>query len=104
MFVPTLRSLLFALSASGLLAILGASACSPKLPEPESRAARLYVTYCSGKGCHDPIPPRRGGREYWNDQTRRMLELMRQHGRPLPTPEEQAQIDAYLRRHAQGGE
>jgi len=33
-----------------------------------------------------------------------MLELMRQHGRPLPTPEEQAQIDAYLRRHAQGGE
>lgn len=94
------RSFLVLLSIAGLTASLWD--CGPKLPEPESRAARLYVAYCAGKGCHDSIPPRRGGREYWDQQTRRMLELMRQQGRPLPTPEEQAQIDAYLRRHAQG--
>lgn len=98
---PILPSLSVALLPVVLIAAWN---CGAKIPEPESREAQLYVAYCSGKGCHDPIPPRRGGKEYWDQQTRRMLELMRKQGRPLPTAEEQAQIDAYLRRHAQGGE
>ena len=83
-------------------ALLLASGCASKLPEPESHPAQLYRQYCSGKGCHDPIPPRRGGAQYWELQNKRMLDLMRQQGYPLPSPAEQEEILSYLRRHAQG--
>ncbi|MCC7262205.1 MAG: hypothetical protein IT369_06755 [Candidatus Latescibacteria bacterium] len=87
------------LAAAGLCLALG---CGSKLPEPESRPARLYVQYCSGKGCHDAIPPKRGGTQYWEMQNKRMMELMRRQGSPLPSPAEEQEILAYLRRHAQG--
>lgn len=93
------RLLPLCLCAAGLLLALS---CGSKLPEPESRPARLYVQYCSGKGCHDPIPPKRGGTQYWEMQNKRMMELMRRQGSPLPSPAEEQEILAYLRRHAQG--
>lgn len=93
------RPLILCLSTAGLLLALS---CSSKLPEPESRPAQLYRQYCSGKGCHDPIPPKRGGIQYWEMQNKRMLELMRHQGFPLPSAAEQEEILAYLRRHAQG--
>jgi hypothetical protein len=94
-----MHRLLLALLAALLLLAFG---CGSKLPEPESPPARLYVQYCSGKGCHDPIPPKRGGAQYWELQNKRMLVLMRNQGFPLPSPAEQEEILAYLRRHAQG--
>ncbi|MSR83451.1 MAG: hypothetical protein EXS58_11095 [Candidatus Latescibacteria bacterium] len=93
------RLLPFCLCTAGLLLALS---CSSKLPEPESRPAQLYRQYCSGKGCHDPIPPKRGGTQYWELQHKRMLELMRQQGRDLPSLAQQEEILSYLRRHAQG--
>jgi hypothetical protein len=35
-------------------------------------------------------------------QNKRMMELMRRQGSPLPSPAEEQEILAYLRRHAQG--
>lgn len=93
------RLLPLCLCTAGLLLALS---CGSKLPEPESHPAQLYRQYCSGKGCHDPIPPRRGGAQYWELQHKRMLELMRQQGRDLPSLAEQEEILSYLRRHAQG--
>ncbi|MBI2504870.1 MAG: hypothetical protein HYW07_16760 [Candidatus Latescibacteria bacterium] len=89
------------LAAAGLFLALS---CGSKLPEPESRPAQLYRQYCSAKGCHDPIPPKRGGTQYWELQNKRMLELMRNQGFPLPSSAEQEEILAYLRRHAQGAQ
>ena len=90
------------LRCCALSALFLAAGCGSKLPEPESHPAQLYRQYCSGKGCHDPIPPRRGGTQYWDLQNQRMLELMRQQGHALPSPAEQAEILSYLHRHSQG--
>jgi hypothetical protein len=86
--------------AAALLAGVLAAGCGPKLPEPETRAAQLYVKYCSGSGCHGPIPPQRDIARYWDLQTDRMLVLMREQGWALPTPEEDREIRAYLHKHA----
>jgi hypothetical protein len=83
-----------------LAAWLNWAGCSRELPEPESRGARLYAKFCSGEGCHDAIPPARGGARYWDVQYRRMLELMRQQRFPLPDAVEEREILAYLHRHA----
>lgn len=75
-------------------------ACGPELPEPDSREAKLYVEYCSGSGCHDPIPPQVDSIGYWNNQYDRMLVLMEDEGWKLPNPEEDRLIRAYLEKHA----
>ena len=85
-----------------LLAAVGWVACSRELPEPESRAAKLYTRHCSGEGWHGPISPRRGGKRYWDMQYARMLPLMRKEGWKLPTQAETEEILAYLHRHARG--
>ena len=72
------------------------------LPEPDSADARLYVRYCSGSGCHDPILPQAGGRKYWDQQIERMLDLMRKANKPLPNADETRRIARYLHSHAQG--
>lgn len=72
------------------------------LPEPDSPDARLYVRYCSGSGCHDPILPQAGGRRYWDLQVQRMLNVMRENGSPVPTAQQRERIIAYLHKHAQG--
>ncbi len=75
--------------------------CGGDLPEPESRGAKLYEKNCSGKGCHAPISPRRGGKRYWDAQYERMKPMMRQQGGALPSVEEEREILTYLHRHAQ---
>ena len=92
------HSLCLLLTFGFILAVL--LACSADLPEPESHSAQLYVTYCSGKACHAPLPPKRGGKRYWDIEYKRMLELMAKQGKKLPTPEENKEILTYLHRHA----
>lgn len=82
------------------LLVLATIGCAPSLPEPESEEAQLYVKYCSGSGCHDPIPPQVDSPGYWTNQYDRMIILMREEGWPLPTPEEDRKMRAYLEKHA----
>ncbi|HKK72106.1 MAG TPA: hypothetical protein VKA86_12865 [Candidatus Krumholzibacteria bacterium] len=88
-------------SAFGLL-VLGivVAGCGASLPEPESESAQLYVKYCSGSGCHGPIPPQVDTMGYWNNQYDRMIVLMKDENWPLPTPEEDRKIRAYIEKHA----
>lgn len=79
---------------------LAGAGCAGGLPEPESEGAQLYVQYCSGEGCHGPIPPQRGGRGYWRNQYARMIQLMRDQGWPLPDESQDAKIREYLERNA----
>jgi hypothetical protein len=74
--------------------------CGASLPEPESEGAQLYVKYCSGSGCHGPIPPQVDTMGYWNNQYDRMIVLMREENWPLPSPEEDRKIRAYIEKHA----
>ena len=76
------------------------AACAPGLPEPESEGAKLYVQYCSGEGCHGPIPPQSGGPGYWRNQYDRMLPIMEDAGWVLPDPEQDRTIRAYLEKYA----
>lgn len=92
-------SLLF-LTGVGVLALVALMACGQKLPEPESPAAQLYVQYCSGSGCHDPIPPQVDSKGYWDNQYQRMIVLMRDRGLPLPSQSEDAMIREYLAKNA----
>jgi len=85
---------------AALALILFTVGCAPSLPEPESEEAQLYVKYCSGSGCHDPIPPQVDSPGYWNNQYDRMIILMRDEGWPLPNPEEDRKIRDYIQRHA----
>jgi hypothetical protein len=77
-----------------------AVACAPGLPEPESEDAQLYVQFCSGNGCHGPIPPQTDGMGYWNNQYDRMIVLMRDAGTPLPNAEQDRRIRAYIQKYA----
>lgn len=78
-------------------------ACSGDLPQPKSRGAQLYQSYCSAKGCHAALPPKRGGKRYWDIQYSRMLEVMAQQGKQRPSAEETQEILAYLHRNARAG-
>ena len=86
------------------LALVGTGAtmagCARGLPEPESEGAKLYVQFCSGEGCHGPIPPQSGGKGYWRNQYDRMLPIMRDAGWVLPDPEQDRKIRDYLTRFA----
>ncbi|RKZ10412.1 hypothetical protein DRQ53_11035 [bacterium] len=90
-----------ALLAGVVLAFgLGMAACAPGLPEPESESAQLYVQYCSGQGCHGPIPPQGAGKGYWRSQYDRMIDLMIKESWPLPNEKEDLKIRAYLEKYA----
>ena len=71
-----------------------------ELPEPESRPAKLYVQYCSGSGCHGPIPPQRDAWGIWEYQYDRMIDLMKRQGWPLPSPAEDQEIRDYIKKFA----
>ena len=87
--------------ALGLVSVGATMAgCAPGLPEPESEGARLYVQFCSGEGCHGPIPPQSGGKGYWRNQVDRMLPIMEDAGWVLPNPEQEAKVREYLTRFA----
>ena len=95
---PGTRAGIAVMLAVGLL--MGLAACGAKLPEPESEGAQLYVEYCSGQGCHGPIPPQTDSMGYWNNQYDRMIVLMRDKGWKLPNPEQDRKIRAYIEKHA----
>ncbi len=103
---PTPRPTVNVIAGLGFLLILVFSTvalvvgCGPELPDPESPAAQLYVNYCSGSGCHDPIPPQIDSPGYWNNQYERMIILMRDRGHRLPSPKEDKMIRAYLEENA----
>jgi len=90
-----LQSLFLALPLPFLLA-----ACSTKLPEPDSPAARTYVRYCSVDGCHSAIPPKQAGARYWDTKLEVMLKEIAKHGGAMPSPAEVEQIRGYLHKHA----
>jgi hypothetical protein len=77
-----------------------AGCAAQELPEPESRGAQLYVRYCSGSGCHDPIPPQRDTVGYWENQYERMIKEFNAPNGLMPTPEEGRVVQEYLRKHA----
>ena len=83
-----------------VLVLVGLAACGTKLPEPESEGAQLYVKYCSGAGCHGPIPPQVDSIGYWNNQYDRMIILMRNQNWPLPNPQQDRKIRDYIEKHA----
>lgn len=97
---PALGTRITVLTLLGVAALMTMAACGAKLPEPESEGAQLYVQYCSGSGCHDPIPPQVDSIGYWNNQYDRMIILMRDQGWRLPGPTEDRKIRDYIEKHA----
>lgn len=73
--------------------------CSTKLPEPESKAAKLYASRCS-TGCHRVFAPQSLKYEMWKIQVDRMQDVLARHGMPPLTAEERSIILDYLRRHS----
>jgi hypothetical protein len=86
---------------TGLVAALAGfelSACTPKLPEPDSTGAKLYSERCDG--CHRIFAPSTLKYEMWKVQVDRMQgELVRRGLSPLTT-EERATVLDYLKRHS----
>jgi hypothetical protein len=74
------------------------SACSPKLPEPESPAAQLYRQRCDG--CHRIFAPSTLKYEMWKFQVDRMQGEMVRRGLPPLTTAERATLLDYLKRHS----
>ena len=84
--------------ASLVLLVLLLGACSPSLPDPDSREAKLYVARCGV--CHRIYAPHLLTAEMWKLQVARMQEEMTRRGmRPLDA-EERTAIMSYLTAHA----
>ena len=90
------------LAAIMVFLVVVAVACAKSLPDPESEAAQLYVAYCSGSGCHNPIPPQGSSAMYWKNQYDRMLPIMADAGWKLPSPQETQIIKDYLVSNSRG--
>jgi hypothetical protein len=99
-FLKHVSSILAGLALLMLSVGLVMAGCAPGLPEPASEDAKLYVQFCSGEGCHGPIPPQASGRGYWRNQYSRMIDLMETRGWPLPNAEQDRKIRDYLQRNA----
>ncbi len=85
-----------------VLALVGmAIACSPPLPESESREAKLYHKRCSG--CHRLYAPGVLTAETWSFMVARMQNEFRRRGIPPLTEEEKKAILNYLRLHSAKG-
>ena len=77
---------------------LGLSACSPKLPEPESDGAKLYAARCNS--CHRLFAPGSLKFEMWKVQVERMQGEIVRHGLPPLTLDERNVLLDYLKRHS----
>jgi hypothetical protein len=77
---------------------LGAAACGPTLPDPESPGAVVLRDRCSS--CHRIYPPGSMTLEMWKVQLQRMRGLFAQHGLPWLTPAEEQAVLEYLAAHA----
>jgi cytochrome c5 len=77
---------------------LSLSACSPKLPEPESEGAKLYAARCNT--CHRVFAPGSLKYEMWKVQVERMQGEIVRHGLPPLTPDERNRLLDYLKRHS----
>jgi len=89
-------------SRSVLIAVaLGAVACSPPLPDPDSPGAQVLQTRCGG--CHRLSAPSTMTFEMWKVQVERMRDRMAQAGRSRLTPDEERVLLEYLRQHAGQG-
>jgi hypothetical protein len=87
---------------TGLVAALagfGLSACTPKLPEPDSPGAQLYRERCDG-GCHRIFAPSTLKYEMWKVQVDRMQGELVRRGLPPLTTEERTTVLDYLKRHS----
>lgn len=82
---------------AGLMAV-GAAACSPKLPEPDSPAAQLYAQRCDT--CHRVFAPSTLKYEMWKIQVDRMQGEMARRGLPPLTPQERTMLLDYLKRNS----
>jgi hypothetical protein len=81
-----------------IIAALGWTACSPKLPEPDSEGAKLYAARCNT--CHRVFAPGSLKFEMWKFQVERMQgEMVRRGMPPLSTAERSVLLD-YLHRHS----
>jgi hypothetical protein len=77
------------------------SACSAKLPDPESEGAVLYAQRCDGD-CHRLYAPGLLKYEMWKIQVERMQALLVRGGLPPLTEAEGAILLDYLKRHSAG--
>jgi|SRR5579862_6883288 len=80
------------------LITIGAAACSTKLPEPDSAAAKLYTQRCAT--CHRMFAPASLKFEMWKFQVDRMQGEIVRHGLPALTPEERTTLLDYLKRNS----
>ncbi len=79
-------------------AALSATACNPKLPEPESNGAKLYAARCNT--CHRVFAPGSLKFEMWKVQVERMQGELVRHGLPPLTSTERDVLLDYLKRHS----
>ena len=77
---------------------LSLTACSPKLPEPESAGAKLYAARCNT--CHRVFAPGSLKFEMWKVQVERMQGEIVRHGLPPLTPDERNVLLDYLKRYS----
>ncbi len=98
-----MRTILLFLALAVFLATLFACA-KHSIPEPESEGAKLYVQYCSGSGCHDPIPPQQSSFGYWQTQYKRWSDTLRADGVSAPNAAEDEIILAWLKKHARSSQ
>ena len=80
-----------------LTALLGATACSPSLPEPESAGAVLYAHRCTG--CHRLYAPGTMKYEMWKMYVERMQGEFVRRGLPPLTESERTTLLDYLKRY-----
>ena len=81
-----------------LMLLLGAAACSVKLPEAESDGAKLYAARCAT--CHRLYEPGALKFEMWKMQVEAMQgEMVRRGIAPLTDRERTVLLD-YLQRHS----
>jgi hypothetical protein len=72
--------------------------CTPDVPEPETRAAQIYVNRCNG--CHRVFAPGSMTAAMWDMQVERMQGEMVRRGLPPLTKEEREIVLSYLHRHS----
>jgi len=85
-------------AAVAVLIGFGLTACSPKLPEPDSPGARLYQQRCDT--CHRLFAPSTLKFEMWKFQVERMQGEMARRGLPPLTDEERTTLLDYLKRNS----
>lgn len=85
-------------SILAIAAVLSLTGCGPKLPEPESAAAKLYAARCNT--CHRTFAPGSLKFEMWKVQVERMQGEMVRRGMPPLTSDERTLLLDYLKRYS----